>query len=135
MMGSAVASRKTGMFEVMSGMLNERALRDLVGEGKNGLDVSGGGGHLTVRWDGNDADDVKNAERTFKDLVDKGYKAFKMIERPETEKPVVPEGMNPKAVDAGDGKTSEPDCSKGESVTHFEKDAKAYVMIPPVRGG
>lgn len=99
------ATIEKGKFQVMSGLLNEQALRSLVGDR---LETTGGAGHLTVRWDGKDKDDVKAAERTFKDLTGKGYRAFKM---------------------------NEVDESKGEQVDDFDPDARAYIFIPPVKGG
>ncbi len=66
-------------------------------------------GHTAIVWDGDNAEDVKNARKTFQDLRDKGYRAF--------------------YVDETDRK------KKGVRMDEFDPKAGTAIMIPQVRGG
>ena len=64
-------------------------------------------GDTKIEWDTDNKDEVKQAERTFKELTKKGYKAFEMCE----------EG------------------NKGEEMEEFDKEAERIIFVPPMAGG
>jgi hypothetical protein len=92
------------VMEVMSGLEIADELRKLA---TPRMQVSGGAGHLEIRWNQDRDEDVSDAKKMFKDLQDKGYRAFRMTK--------------------GGG--------KGEQIDDFDPSAESYVMMPPVRGG
>ena len=65
------------------------------------------GGDSKSTWDINNVDEVAAAKKTFKDLIAKGYKAFKV---------------------AAKGK-------KGEQIKEFPKMDGQMILVPPVMGG
>ena len=66
-----------------------------------------GGGDTKVIWDPANADEVKNAKRTFKDLLKKGFTAFRV----------------------------DTDGEKDGQIREFEPDAQKLIMVPRIMGG
>jgi len=72
------------------------------------LRIMGRPGDTKLIWDIENEAEVDNAERTFNDLVGKGFTAFEVKGR------------------KGD---------KGEKMTAFDADAGAIIMVPRLAGG
>jgi hypothetical protein len=70
--------------------------------------IMGQAGDTKVIWDSDNAEEVKNARRTFGDLRAKGFLAFR--------------------VEPGSGK-------KGTQITEFDAEAEKLIMVPAMRGG
>lgn len=70
--------------------------------------VMGRDGDTKLIWSRDNADEVDNARRTFRDLKAKGYACFRT------------RGKN------GD---------RGEQVTEFDPNAERYIFIPAMAGG
>lgn len=64
-------------------------------------------GDTRILWDSDNRDEVKNAEKTFNDLIKKGFKAFR----------------------------TKKDGSKGDKITRFDKYAERLILIPAIVGG
>lgn len=71
-------------------------------------------GHTTVTWDPDVATSVTDARREFRDLIRRGYSAFRM--NVVSENGVVVE-------------------EKGERITEFDPAAGKVMMVPHLRGG
>jgi hypothetical protein len=71
-------------------------------------------GHTTVTWDPDVATSVTDARREFRDLIRRGYQAFRM--NVVSENGVVVE-------------------EKGERITEFDPVAGKVMMVPHLRGG
>lgn len=70
--------------------------------------MMGAAGDTKLIWNPDDKDEVKNAKRTFKDLVEKkGFLAFKVAEK----------------------------GAKGEQITEFDEKAEKIIIAPPMAGG
>ncbi len=64
-------------------------------------------GDTKIMWNPRDEDEVKNAKKNFARLIDKGFRAFKVL---------------------SDGKP-------GERITEFDKDAEKIIFVPQLAGG
>lgn len=64
-------------------------------------------GDTKLMWNPRDKDEVKTAKRTFRELSEKGFRAFR--------------------VDASGG--------QGEQIDAFDKDAEKIIFIPQMAGG
>jgi hypothetical protein len=64
-------------------------------------------GDTKIEWDPDNKDEVKQAERTFDELIKKGYKAFEMCE----------EG------------------NQGDEMEKFDKNAERILFVSPMTGG
>jgi len=64
-------------------------------------------GDTKVIWDPKNADETEAAEDQFNNLLDKGFKAFKVKK---------------------DGKA-------GVNVKNFNEDEGMYILVPPLKGG
>lgn len=64
-------------------------------------------GDTKLIWDSTKPDEVKNAERTFRDLKAKGYVAYSVDKKGE----------------------------KGTVLNEFDEDAEKIIMAPQMRGG
>lgn len=71
------------------------------------LNIVGKEGDVKIEWNPDNKDEVKQAERSFDELVKKGYKAFEVCE----------EG------------------NKGEQLDKFDKEAERILLVPPLKGG
>lgn len=65
-------------------------------------------GDTRTMWDKSNPDEVKIAQRTFKEFKDKGYQAFR-----------------------AEGKKGE----KGEQIRNFDPDAERIIFVKPLVGG
>ena len=74
---------------------------------KNTMSAMGSAGDTKVEWDPDNKEEVKVAERTFKDLTKKGFTGFRVYD---------------------DGK-------KGQQLTEFDPQAERILLIPPMAGG
>ena len=107
------------------------------------LEVLDPTGHFEVRW-GRKKSEVEHAEKTFDDLIKKGYLAFKKTWTGRKGKKA--DGFDPKAGvyvfegpdDAKSTRRDLPMAGKGdpsyEQTKKFDKKAD-HVMTPPMRGG
>lgn len=73
---------------------------------ENIMQIMGEEGDTTIKWDPSRKEETENAERTFKELTEKGYKAFRM-----------------------DGE------EKGRELDRFDKKAGKILFIVPMGGG
>lgn len=73
----------------------------------NEMRIMGRAGDTKLVWDAANADEVSNAERTFKDLTKKGYLAFSVKK----------------------------DGDKDEKITEFDKTAEKIILVPRMAGG
>ena len=70
--------------------------------------VMGGKGDTKIIWDRDNPEEVENARRTFDDLKEKGYLAYKV---------------------------DDDDASKGEVIRRFNAKAEKMILAPPMAGG
>lgn len=94
--------------EITNGVIAESGKTRPMVQGDHELAKMGKEGDTKSIWDMNNPDEVKNAERTFKDLTDKGYKAFKVT-----------------------GKNGE----RGEEMKKFDPSVERMIMVPQLQGG
>lgn len=106
-------------------------------DARGSLEVMDPTGHFEIRWDGNKAD-VDRAEATFKDLLSKGYVAFKkrwLIGGPGKQATE----FDPKAGSYLFSLAAKAEKSDDPEVEHEqtkEFDPKGdQTMVPPLRGG
>lgn len=71
------------------------------------LEVLDRTGHTEVKWNPKDTASVDTARQTFKDLLSKKYRAYKLT----------------------------PSGEQGELVTEFNPDHERYLLMPPMAGG
>lgn len=64
-------------------------------------------GDVKVEWNPDNVDEASSAEKQFKELTKKGFKAFRIY-------------------DSG---------KKGQELTTFDKHAERILLVPPVVGG
>ena len=64
-------------------------------------------GDTKLIWDADNADEVKNARQTFKDLIKKGFQAFR----------------------------TKKDGSKGKQMADFDEFAEHIILVPKIAGG
>lgn len=64
-------------------------------------------GDTKLIWDSDNTDEVKNARQTFKDLLKKGFLAFRTLK----------------------------DGSKGKELKEFDEFAEHIILVPKIAGG
>ncbi len=74
---------------------------------KGEIAVMGVDGDTKVIWDSDNEDEVKNAKRTFKELIKKGFLAFTV------------------------GKKGKQD----EQIDEFDKELEKIILVPAMEGG
>jgi len=72
------------------------------------LAVMGREGDTKIIWDPGSKDEVKNAKRTFDELIGKGFMAYAV---------------------------NKADASKGKQVREFDPKAEKLILAPPMAGG
>lgn len=75
--------------------------------GRHALSVMGGSGDTRLIWNTRDSDECRAAQRTFEDLTGKGFRAYTVGTRGETDRPI----------------------------TTFDPEAEKIILTPPMSGG
>jgi hypothetical protein len=71
------------------------------------LRIMGAEGDRSIGWDEDNPDEVRDASKTFEEMIKKGYRAYRMTK----------------------------DRSKGKSMENFDPSAENILFVPPMTGG